>query len=598
MLKRTRKGEQGSALLLSTVVSLVILGITGAYLAVSMINTKQTTNSMLAIQALFTAEAGASAYVAALNESIKNSTTPPSPGTFPTSFNGATFAIQDTNPYLTNFRRLYVTGTVGSGHSKVSRSIEVIISGAPGGVFWNAIFAGNSSADPNYTLHLGDGFNFNLNQTVNDQVVGDVYSGGNFSATGTASMNGNIVSAGTHTTSNTTNTTFQDGTTEASLTLPRNSTGQTSWETTAASLRTGTRQDANGVTYIDVAYDMQTMGQYGSWVDNSSATQITDQTQPSHIFREDPTSDYSSANRTQVYEFSQSAKHDFYLEDPTAPQVNGLTLTQPVNGDTTATAVNIQPNGNNAVYFIDGNMRVSGEPIKSYQLNPVNGAGNLSMTFVVKGNVSLTDNILYPTWLSQNDSVAIIAVQDPAYPNTTAGNFAAGTSALLTPAFKGPTGAPGTVQDFVNQFNATATQAQASGHNIPLLDLTTAEGQLRASAEYNKAYGSGNVFYGDPGSGTVEHFEAYMYAENNFYGTDLDSAKNGTIHEEIWGNMTAGNQVNILRTGNEAGYLPLHVFFDPAIKAGNPGTKPPPALPATPSFGKTPYSVLSWRQVP
>jgi hypothetical protein len=599
MMKRSRSGERGSALLLSTVVALVIMGITGAYMAVSMINTKQTSNSMFAIQALFAAEAGASAYIAAMNESIHNTTvTAPIAATFPNSYNGATYSIVDSPGVpAAGFRKLVVTGTFAN----VSRSVEVILSGSPGGVYWDAIFAGNSSGTP-YTLNLTGGVNPLTGGAVNDMVQGDIYSGGNVNATSGALLTGdlgsgtsNVMYAGTNS-STATNTVATQGA-QTPLDLQKNSSGQTIWEQTAQSLRTGTRQDANGTTYIDVAYDMATMGQKGSWVDGSSAVQIAKLDQPSHIFRQDPTSDYSSAPRTQVYEFTPSAKHDYYMEDPTNTQVNGQSMQHAVNGDTSASAVNIAPNGNNAVYFIDGNMRVSGEPIKSYQLNPVGGTGDLKMTIVVKGNVSLTDNILYPTWQSQKDSLAIIAVKDPAYPNVAPEDFLQPSSALLTQ----PSGL--TIAQWTAQFNSTALNAQSTGHNIPILDLTSVDGRIRAAAEYNKAYGSGNVYFGDPGSGTVEHFESYMYAENNFYGTNLDStnASGGTQKEEVWGNMTAGNHVDILRNttgvdknGNPIGYLPLHVFFDPAIKMG----QGPPALPSSPGYGTSDWIVASWRQVP
>jgi hypothetical protein len=599
MMKRSRGGQKGSALLLSTVIALVIMGITGAYIAVSMINTKQTTNSMFSIQALFAAEAGAAAYIAALNESIHNTAIPlPVAANFPNTYNGATYAITDSPGVpAAGFRKLVVKGTFAN----VTRSIEVILSGSPGGVYYDAIFAGNSSGTP-YTLNLTGGVNALTGAAVNDMVNGDIYTGGNMNATSGAQLSGvggvgvsNVMYSGNNS-SSAGNTAATQGT-QSALDLQKNAQGQTIWEQTAQSLRTGTRQDANGVTYIDVAYDMSKMGANGRWVDGSSATQIADLTQPSHIFREDPTSDYSSAPRTQVYEFTPSAKHDFYLEDPTNSQVNGQSMQHAVNGDTTASAINVAPNGNNAVYFIDGNMRVSGEPIKSYQLNPIGGAGNLKMTMVVKGNVSLTDNILYPTWQSSNDSLAIIAVKDPAYPNVAPEDFTQPTSTLLT----APSGM--TIAQWTAQFNATAANARSSGHNIPDIDLSSADGRIRAAAEYNKAYGSGNVYFGDPGSGTVEHFESYMYAENNFYGTNLDSTNSsgGTQKEEVWGNMTAGNHVDILRNttgldknGNPIGYLPLHVFLDPAIMTGGG----PPALPQSPGYGTSDWIVASWRQVP
>jgi hypothetical protein len=136
----------------------------------------------------------------------------------------------------------------------------------------------------------------------------------------------------------------------------------------------------------------------------------------------------------------------------------------------------------------------------------------------------------------------------------------------------------------------------ASGGRISTLDLSLAADQERAAMAYNKVYGSGNVYFGDPGSGTVEHFEAFMYAENNFYATNLDSGNGsgGTQKVEIYGNMTAGNQVKMARDTTKAGYsrVPLNVIFDPLIRNGG---KPPPGLPPTPGVPGLDWHLLSWK---
>jgi hypothetical protein len=244
-------------------------------------------------------------------------------------------------------------------------------------------------------------------------------------------------------------------------------------------------------------------------------------------------------------------------------------------------------------------MRVSGEPIKSYQLTKSGGlTDNLQMTFIVKGNVSLTDNLLYPTYQSQNDAVAIIAIADDAYPNVSAENFVSGGAALTTASGM-------TVAQFVADYNSRTQAARDAGNNIPpfATDVSTWTGadRERAAQEYNKSYGSGNIYFGDPGSGTVEHFESFMYAENNFYATNLNStgASGGTQKVEVFGNMTAGNQVKIVRdqfdkNGRPATYIPLKVQLDLKIK--NRGTQPP-ALPAAPSTNGGLWFVATSKQV-
>ena len=69
---------------------------------------------------------------------------------------------------------------------------------------------------------------------------------------------------------------------------------------------------------------------------------------------------------------------------------------------------------------------------------------------------------------------------------------------------------------------------------------------------------------------------SFMFAENNFYTTNLDTTKasGGTQKIEIYGNMTAGNHVKMPRN-QTAGYVPLNVTFDTLIQAGGG----PPDLP-------------------
>jgi len=585
MMKRTKTGQRGSALLLTTVISLVIMGITGAYLAVSLITQKSTSNSMFAIQALYAAEAGASAYVSALNANVRDPKTNPlpNPGTFPSSYNGASYSITD-QLFLVGFKKITVTGT----YANVTRKVEVILSGSPGGVFWNAIFAGNKN--PNTGLPSG-GYTLALSGSGADvdKVLGDIYTGGDFTAGNGAILAddsgkvgaSNVMYSGNNSASG---ANFTQGSQE-NLLLPRDAAGKSIWEQKAEALRSGTRLDTDGTTYIDVAYDLSKKGSYGSWIEGSNATQITDQSEPAHIFRENPTSTNGKTDRTQTYEMTQHAKNDFYIEDPTTTSLGGEKLSVPINGDSSATAINVQPNGNNAVYFVDGNLRVSAEPVKSYQYQSTNGAP-LQMTYVVKGNISLTDNILYQSYMSKTDGVAYIAITDPAFPNVTGADFQKGGALTAASGMD--------VTTFVAKFNDTANN---SGGKIQPLDFNIASDYDRAAQEYNKSYGSGNVYFGDPGSGTVEHFEGFLYAENNFYATNLDSTQSsgGTQQIEIWGNMTAGNQVNIVRDTTKAGYIPLEVTLDPLIKSGG---NPPPALPSTPGYAATEYVIASWKQIP
>ena len=57
---RPTRSDRGSALLLCIIILIVLVGLSGAYLSFSIINTKKTNEDVFALQALYIAESGAS----------------------------------------------------------------------------------------------------------------------------------------------------------------------------------------------------------------------------------------------------------------------------------------------------------------------------------------------------------------------------------------------------------------------------------------------------------------------------------------------------------------------------------------------------------
>ena len=110
---------------------------------------------------------------------------------------------------------------------------------------------------------------------------------------------------------------------------------------------------------------------------------------------------------------------------------------------------------------------------------------------------------------------------------------------------------------------------------------------------------SGNIYFGDPSFGTLERMSAYLYAENNFHDVNLSAT--GSARVELFGNMTAGNQVKIERDfGVKVGKLEviqhsrLTVDFDERVAEGRLDL---PGLPRTPGPAGAAFDVLSWREV-
>src|SRR5262245_51486060 len=67
------------------------------------------------------------------------------------------------------------------------------------------------------------------------------------------------------------------------------------------------------------------------------------------------------------------------------------------------------PNGNNQVYYIDGNLWIHNRNTYSFEFNHKEPNG-IQITFVVNGNIYFSDNLFYKN--TDRDGVAFIAMKD------------------------------------------------------------------------------------------------------------------------------------------------------------------------------------------
>ena len=538
--RRIALRERGSALLLCVDLTLIIVGISGAYLSFSIINSRKTASDVNALQALYVAESGAALYIDGLNKGVAltagkgslggGTWSIPAPLDFGTdkADNNGDKIIDDEAER--NFVRFEAAGT----YAGTLRRIEVVLSKTPGGVFWNAVFAGNSSKDPNYTLEFGG------KGTQKDIVKGDIYSGGGLTTSGDAAL------------------LDETGGGPAKSVM---SSGNSSHGSSAAtpgyvkgdqqpldidSMKYDQRADPSNPLYdpslfVNVANELATNGKKGTVKSTTdglgTALQIDDVNNPAHLFRQDPTD--GTKQRVETYGGGATDKADFFMEDPTQDVYNGMGTD--FTGGKDAQRLQVSPNGNEKVYFVDGNLWFSNAPTFTFKFKH-DFAQGMKMTIVVKGNIYLTDNLLYQNLA--DDGIALIAMEDDKFKSKAPGDFA-------------------------------GTQVQKDD----------------AARDYNRKSGSGNIFFGDPGGGTTERFEGFLYAENNFYDNNLGS--DGSMKTDIFGNMTAGNQVKIKRDPKK--YSKLQVQLDDKIKTGKAKL---PGLPGTPGFGTGDWFIASWRQVP
>jgi hypothetical protein len=259
--------------------------------------------------------------------------------------------------------------------------IEVVVQQQVEGVYRNGIFAGNSSDDPDYTLELGG----RLGQA--DQVYGDVYSGGSVAIHGDAEVFGTIRAVDSV-----------------------SGKGSSSAETgKAQSIPDIAGMDYESTADIQVAKEFDTGSPvYESHSAGGKAWQLPE-SNPAHIFRKNP------SDRTT--ETTGTVKDDFFMEDP-YEDVRGDSSSDGSDAyKVTLSGMSGEPgtNTNQKVFFIDGNLWIHNYKTMSFKFGHADPNG-LQVTFVVKGNIYVSDNLYYTN--NKTDGVAFIAMKDAAVPDS------------------------------------------------------------------------------------------------------------------------------------------------------------------------------------
>lgn len=461
--RRASRGERGGVLVAALLTISVLLGLSGVVMRLGVAQQGERHSAQDDVRALYLAESALNETLARLTGGNTNDLGSPEA---PLALSGGAYWADVTANGDGTFT------VVSSGRSNGrERAIEAVLAPVGGGVFSHALFAGNKSGDPMYRMTFGGLGN------QGDQIHGDIFSGGHVVRSGDAAIHGTIRAHGL----------IVGGEGETGVTQPI--------------------PDLAGMNYPGTAdVHVATLFQSASWRSDDaggSAWQLPSSS-PAHIFRKNPNDRSAEINST--------AKDDYFLEDPYTP----VTTDASQNGSN-AFQVTLHASGNNAVYYIDGNLWLHNKKTYSFKVVGPNGQP-VKATFVVRGNIYFSDNLFYND--PQQDGLAFIAMEDPALPGTT-----------------------------------------------------------------------GNIYFGDPEFGTLGHMSGFMYAENNFYDTNLDAS--GSSNVRVHGNMTAGNHVAINRDFNGQ-HSQLVVDFDDRIVSGQL------EMPGLPSMGNGTvdgYTVISWREV-
>lgn len=471
MLIHTKRNprRRGGALLIALIATMVCAALAAALMSVGTSAKKEHVTSTENMKALYIAEAGLTAGIESIRREV-----PAALGSAatPISFSSGSYwgtAVDNGDDTFTL--------TVYGRSNREERGIEAVLKKQSQNIYSNALFAGNSSGDPAYTLKFGG------TGAQGDEVHGNVYSGGSVLREGDATVTGTVRATG-------------------SLTGTPGETGVTQPIPDLAGMNYETNNGVNvAAEFASATYDSG--GSYGG-----TAWQLPEDN-PAHIFRKNPDDRAAYTGVTN--------KDDYFLEDMYEPMSSDPAIDPSAGAHITLSGTGGEPgpNGNELLYFIDGNLWVHNRQAYSFTFH--NDAGTpMKVTFVVKGNIYISDNIFYSD--PARDGLALIAMKDPAESD------------------------------------------------------------------------SGNIYFGDPTFGTLEYMSAFMYAENNFYDTNLSAS--GSARVTVHGNMTAGNQVLINRDfGTE--HSKLTVDFDDRIWSGDLTL---PGIPTVTALGAS-YSVVSWREV-
>lgn len=375
---RGRRARRGSVLLVSIAAVLALAGIAAAVFGFTFAHGREASFQLRELRALYVAEAGMAEAILAVTTAVdREEPVPAALGTeaAPRQLAGGryTATIQDNGDLSYTVR---VTG-LSNAHG---RTLEARLSPSGESAFDHAIFAGNSSGDPNYELAVGG------QGGQADLITGDVYSGGGVRVWGDAEIEGEVRAAGAVSESSTATISTSSGVTRPPLDL--------------AAMDYANNHD------VDVAAIFAAEGYSKGNALGGTAVQVPEAS-PAHIFRRNP-SDRKNETRG-------TAKDDYFLEDPYEP-AKSFNAVFGKGHEITLAGVNGQPgpDSNEAVYYIDGNLWIHNAPFGGVRIDSAPDGSRV--TFVVSGNLYISDDLLLDD--EALDGLAFITLVDPAVPDS------------------------------------------------------------------------------------------------------------------------------------------------------------------------------------
>ena len=360
--------RRGSALLMALLVLVLLASLAASSFSVHFAEKQEAQGLYADLRALHLAEAGIAESAGAIRASLDHETPMPlgvASSAAPVQVRGGSYwtAIAD------NGDGSYTVVSTGRSLAE-ARTLEAVLVHAQSDLYDHAVFAGNTGADPNYALQFGG------QGAQADLITGNIYSGGDIEVLGDAVVAGSVQATGAI-----------DG-----------MSGSTGTELAPPDLAAMDYANTSDFDVAQMFADGQVWAAHGS----SEAWQLPESS-PAHIFRKNPDD--------RASETSATAKDDYFLEDPyetgTYTAANGG-----IGWDVSLSGIAGKPgpSGNDAVYYIDGNLWVHHKKPYGFRLTNKDAAGS-RITLVVSGNIYLSDDVnLYD---AAADGIVLIAMKDP-----------------------------------------------------------------------------------------------------------------------------------------------------------------------------------------
>ncbi|MCA9320902.1 MAG: hypothetical protein KDB53_09215 [Planctomycetes bacterium] len=350
--------QSGNALFIVLIIILMVLGVLTLMMSAVTTASGEIRATKDHLQRLYTAEAG-------IQQALLEITNGRS-GTLgseqnPVPFGDGGFWVQAEQTATDTYTIVSVCELHGG-----RRAVEVVVRRTTD-PFKRVIYAGNGASDPTYSLVFGG------SGTSADEVIGDIYSGGDIDFAGNASLTGTAKSSGTIT-----GVPGTEGVHEPSPYF-----GEMNYA-------------ASSDVYVTLAFDE---AQYQSSAAGGQAWQLPAES-PAHVFRKNPSD--------RMNEILGTTKDDYFFEDPyeTPREDNLQDGTSPYVASLVAES---GAEGARVVFYIDGNLWLHNLNTNSFRIDSV-GTKGVQVTFAVHGNIYLSDNVFLDS--ASLDGVAFVALRD------------------------------------------------------------------------------------------------------------------------------------------------------------------------------------------